>query len=99
MLVRVNLLDPWQPLGTTTRSGERISTYLYGFGDDGCFLVCRNGLRRERVMRQIVEAELEVDTGGIVVTLLRMGTASRAPTLTRVLAEYRRSSTANGRTP
>lgn len=90
MLVRVNLLDPWQPISTATHQGERITIYRWGSGITRCFLICRNGLRRSHVLRRIVEAELEEDTGGMVVTIVKLSEAAQAQPLSNALATFRR---------
>lgn len=96
MLVRVNLNGPWQALSTAIRQGECITIYRYGSDDTRCFLICRNGLRRDDVLKQVVEATLEADVGGTVVTILRLAEGRQGPPLSRVLAAMHRSGHGGG---
>jgi hypothetical protein len=69
MHVRVNLRASWQSISVAKRQGERITIYRHGHDEERCFLICRNGLRREDILKQVVEADLELDNGGAVVTV------------------------------
>lgn len=62
-----------------------VSQYRYAAGGNSCLLICMHGLRSYNVIGRAVQATIENDMGGLVVTITALSDAEAAPRLSRVL--------------